>query len=51
MEHFCFFCGHPMVQTGTKTEIRNGKVRELTEFTCTNPTCRNRKVLDRPYEG
>lgn len=44
----CFFCNRQMVETGVKTEIRNGVTRQLTEYKC--PNCGNTKVLDRPYE-
>lgn len=44
----CFFCQSQMVKVGTRTEIQNGAVRQLTEYKC--PNCGNSKVLDRPYE-
>ncbi len=44
----CFFCKSQMVETGTRTEIRNGEARQLIEYKC--PYCGNTKVLDRPYE-
>ena len=44
----CFFCNSQMVETGRRTEIRNGVARQLTEYKC--PNCGNTKVLDRPYE-
>ena len=37
-----------MVEAGTKTVIRNGVARQLTEYKC--PSCGNTKVLDRLYE-
>lgn len=51
MEQICFFCGHKMTTTTSRLEMRDGKIRQLTEFVCTNPYCGNEKVLDRPYEG
>ena len=48
MKEFCFYCNHQMVKTGTRTDIRNGMARQLTEYKC--PYCENTKVLDRPYE-
>lgn len=44
----CFFCNSQMVEKGTRTEIRNGVARQLTEYHC--PNCGNTKVLDRPYD-
>lgn len=49
MKQTCFFCGHPMAKTKSRTEIRDGVARQLTEFVCTNPNCENSKVLDEPY--
>ena len=46
----CAFCGHTMVEVGSKTEVKNGEARQFTEFKCTNPECGNTKVVDRPYE-
>ena len=48
MDKNCFFCKSQMVETGTKTEIRNGVARQLIEYKC--PNCGNTKILDRPYE-
>lgn len=49
MEDKCFFCDQTMVETNSRTEVKNGVARQLTELKCTNPECENVKVLDRPY--
>lgn len=49
MKKVCFFCGHTMVKNGSRTEIRNGEARKLTELVCTNPSCGNIMILDEPY--
>ena len=46
----CFFCGHTMVENGSKVEVKNGEARLLTEYKCTNPECGNSKIIDRPYD-
>ena len=48
MKEFCIYCNHQMVRTETRTEIRNGVARQLTEYKC--PNCGNMKVLDSPYD-
>lgn len=48
--HNCIFCNHSMAEVGSRMEVRNGEARKLTEFECTNPSCKAPKVVDRPYE-
>lgn len=50
MNKNCFYCGHTMFKTKSKTEIRNGVAYILTEYTCTNPECGATTVYDKPYD-
>lgn len=50
MENKCFFCGHSMVESKSRIEVKNGEARQITEYDCTNSECGNQKVIDSPYE-
>lgn len=50
MNNKCFFCHHDVAKIGSRTEVKNGEARQITEYECTNPSCSTPIVVDEPYD-